>query len=140
VCSVVGALVVPFFVGRGRSTRRKGTIVASLLLASSSIGALTVGNHELTVISLAIQGLAAGALLPLLLAALLDLPEVDHRTSATAAGLFFTVGQIAGSASPIVVGWLEDTTGSFTSGTVLVSAVVALTIIPALRLAHADEP
>lgn len=134
VCSVVGALVVPFFVGRSHASRRQSTIVACLLVAAAAVAALATGNHGLAVVSLVLQGLAAGALLPLLLATLLDLPEVDHRTSATAAGLYFTVGQIAGSVSPIVVGWLEDTTGSFTSGILLVAGVVTITVVPALAL------
>lgn len=135
ICSVVGALAVPFFVGRGRAGRRRATIVACLLLAAASVASLALGNHVITVVSLVVQGLAAGALLPLLLATLLDLPEVDHRTSATAAGLYFTVGQIAGSVAPIGVGWLEDATGSFTSGIVIVAAVVAVMVVPARRLA-----
>ncbi len=83
---------------------------------------------------LLVQGFVAGAMMPLLLNSMMDLPEVGPKAMGTAAGLYFTVGEAGGVGGPALVGILRDATGSFTPELVLLVFVALLSMVPAYFL------
>jgi MFS transporter, CP family, cyanate transporter len=124
--------------GRARPAGYRDVITALLAVCAASIALGVTGSRVLTVAGLLIQSACAGALMPMLFGVLLTLPGLPSRQAATAAGLYFTVGQLAAGLSPVLVGWLLDSTGSFTSGLVAVSGTVTAAIIPARMLPPAS--
>jgi CP family cyanate transporter-like MFS transporter len=117
---------------------RRTSVVILLLMAVVSVGLFAIDNRPVALVALVIQGFASGALLPLLVSILMDLPDVPMSGVATAAGLFFTVGQVAGAGAPIAVGWLRDASGGFDAGLGFVAVVVLLAVLPALALHDHD--
>jgi cyanate permease len=135
--TVAGNVVITFLVARLLGPRRgvrRDVVVAILVICGLCILACTPGYRQLTVAAVIVQSTLAGAMLPLLVAILLDLPGLTARQTATAAGLYFTVGQIGAAASPVIVGWLRDLTGGFTVGLVVVAACSLATVAPAMRM------
>ena len=117
-----------------RSDRTSATsmaVVSMLVVIGASISVILFGNHVWIAIALLVQGLALGGLLPVLISALMNVRGVRPDDIATGAALFFTVGQSAGAAAPIAVGWLRDTTGNFDAGLVFIISVVLAAVLPA---------
>lgn len=117
-----------------RPAARRDVITAMLATCAAGILVAAGGHVGLTVTGLLIQSVCAGALMTLLFGVLVTLPGLPARQAATAAGLYFTVGQLAAALSPVAVGWLLDVTGGFTSGLVAVAGAVTAAILPARLL------
>ena len=78
-------------------------------------------------LGLLLLGIGRGASTPLLMLTLLRSREIGPRLMATAAGLFFTAGEIGGVLGPSLTGVVADGTGGFATGlAVLASVSVAL--------------
>lgn len=114
-----------------RTSATSMAVVSMLVVIGASISVLLFGSHVWIAIALFVQGLAVGGLLPVLISALMNVRDVRPDDIATGAGLFFTVGQSAGAAAPIAVGWLRDTTGNFDAGLVFIISVVLAAVLPA---------
>ena len=50
------------------------------------------------------------------------------------AGLFFSVGELGGTAGPVMMGVAADITGAFGAGLILVAATMIIMIIPLLMV------
>jgi CP family cyanate transporter-like MFS transporter len=128
---VPGNLLITGALARsGRTSATSVAVVSMLAVIDASISVILFGNHVWIAIALFVQGLAVGGLLPVLISALMNVRGVRPEDVATAAGLFFTVGQSAGAGAPVVVGWLRDTTGNFDAGLVFIIAVVLAAALP----------
>lgn len=90
--------------------------------------------------TLAVFGLGAVAIMPLMTAWLMDLPEVGAQRIGAAAGLYFAIGEIGGFGGPALVGWLHDLTGSFTPGLVAMAGLALATLIPLVVIAKTRVP
>jgi CP family cyanate transporter-like MFS transporter len=119
---------------------RKYAVMVLLVVQTISVGLvaapLGIGLYPLLVV----QGAASGALLPILLSIIMDLPAVPASQMGMAAALYFTVGQIAGAGAPVGVGWLRDVTGGFTAGLLAVAGFAFVCLLPASRMVDARHP
>ena len=125
--------------GRGRPAGQRDVITGLLAVSAGGVAAGMIGSQLLTVTGLLVQSVCAGALMPVLFGVLLALPGLPSRQAATAAGLYFTVGQLAAALSPVVVGLLLDSTGGFTSGLAAITGAVIAAIVPARMLPPAQR-
>jgi cyanate permease len=65
---------------------------------------------------------------------LMEMPSVGAKNTGAAAGLYFSIGELGGTLGPLIMGVAADLTGSFVAGMVLVASIVAVMIVPALRI------
>lgn len=133
IVSIPASLAICAVAARMRARNARSWVVMVLLGISATSIAL-VALHTSVVPALVLQGAAAGALLPLLMAILMDLPEIRAAEMATAAALYFTVGQVAGAGAPILIGWIRDATGGFSTGMLVISGMAVAGFWPAARL------
>ncbi len=128
VGQIIGVLGVPPLAER--FDRRKEAVVACGVVVAIASAAL-VGTVGLwAILPVALVGLAAGGLSPLVRALPVELAGIGPRLAATAVGLVFAVGEIGGFLGPVLVGVLRDATGTFTAGLALF-AVCGLVIVAA---------
>jgi CP family cyanate transporter-like MFS transporter len=138
---VPGSIGIGFAVGQVRiRNARKRTVCGLLAVTAVTVLLMAPDLHGGTYPLLLLQGGAIGAIMPLLLALIMDLSAVPASQMATAAALYFTVGQVAGAGAPVVVGWLHDTTGGFTAGLALVGGITLAAIAPASRIRDEHQP
>jgi CP family cyanate transporter-like MFS transporter len=129
---VPGNLLITGILSRSDRTNATSMAVVSMLVViDMSVSVILFGNHVWIAIALFVQGLAVGGLLPVLISALMNVRGVRPEDIATAAGLFFTIGQSAGAGAPVAVGWLRDSTGNFDAGLVFIITVVLAAALPA---------
>lgn len=143
LCTLAGNVGLAPWLARSGSARPAGhrdVITGLLAICAAGIAVGVLGLPALTVTGLLVQSACAGALMALLFGVLVTLPGLPAQQSATAAGLYFTVGQLAAALSPIAVGWLLDSTGGFTSGLVAVAVAVCVAIVPARLLPQPPRP
>lgn len=100
-------------------------LISSLLLAFTGI----IG----TVIALVLFGLARIVSVVMTLI-LLEAPGVDTRNTATAAGLYFTAGEIGGVLGPTILGVVADLSGDFTMPLVVMAATTVALLAMTARL------
>jgi cyanate permease len=65
---------------------------------------------------------------------LMEMRGVGPRLMGTAAGIYFSVGELGGTLGPVIVGLLADLTGSFSPGLVGMAVILWIMIVPALRI------
>jgi cyanate permease len=137
ITGMIGSIVIVRIASEGY---RKQMTIGLLLTVGLTIGLIGVLEGPLLVATVMIQGFAAAALMPLMMNTLMELPEVGSRYLGVAAGLYFSIGEIGGFTGPTLVGFLADATGSFLAGIFVLSIVMWLMIIPALRLKERQAP
>jgi CP family cyanate transporter-like MFS transporter len=131
ILQVPGNLLITGLLARSeRTSATSMAVVGMLVTIGISVSLILFGNPVWIAIALFAQGLAVGGLLPALISALMNVHGIRAGDVATAAGLFFTIGQSAGAGAPVVVGWLRDTTGNFDAGLIFVIAVVLAAALP----------
>jgi cyanate permease len=134
-CTLIGNVVLTYYIVRLlRGEARRSAAVAIIVIASACVAAAALGVPGITITGLLVQSLLSGTLMPLLVGFLLDLPTLSSAQAATAAGLYFTVGQITAATSPVLIGWLRDVTGGFEVGILVVSAVTLMASVPASQI------
>ncbi|HUZ01998.1 MAG TPA: MFS transporter [Thermomicrobiaceae bacterium] len=128
---IVGSIVVLRLAG---SWGRRPITVAMLAAIGLSSVTLAVTSGAPAIAAVVVFGFAAGAFTPLLLNTLMEIPDVGAGAMGAAAGLYFAVGEMGGFLGPTALGVLKDTAGSFQAGLFALAAVMALMLVPALRL------
>ena len=128
---LIGSGIIPAISTAGS---RKRIIVALLFIEGVSIYIVGITSGSFLLGSLIIYGIVSGALLPLMLVVMMDLPEVGAENMGIAGGLFFSVGAIMGFIGPSLVGYLTDLTSSFIPALILLAIVVEAMIVPTLFL------
>lgn len=113
----------------------RGKIIALLsLVLVVALMMVTVAKGGYLMVSLVVYGLSYCCVMPLLVLALMDLPEVGSRYMGSASGLFFCIGELGGFVGPLMVGAIKDLAGGFLAGAgllaglSLVRAVIALMV------------
>jgi cyanate permease len=133
VTGIFGSVVILPLAARRPGDRRLAA-VALLVVIGVTIAAIMVTDGWLRVLIIAVEGFCASALIPLMLNTLMETPSVGARNMGAAAGLFFAVGEVGGSLGPFFVGLIADMTGSFMGGVLMLTAVIWIMIVPALRI------
>jgi cyanate permease len=110
--SIAGSLAISYVAAH--FGKKRPLILGILTVEATTLTLIAIFSGFSLIPILLVQGFAAGAMMPLLLNSLMDLPEVGPRAMGTAAGLYFTVGEVGGVGGPSLVGVLKDITDSFT--------------------------
>ena len=128
---VLGALLIPRY---ATSERRFPILVALCIAAGFASMCLHTEMGPILLFGLVLQGYVRGALTIILVLALVEMPGVQKKYAGTASGLFFSAGEIGGVAGPLTLGILYDTTGDFTTGIYLLTAIASVLTLTVLRL------
>jgi cyanate permease len=123
---LIGSGIIP---GVTKAGKRKPIIVALLLIEGISMYIVGITSGTFLLASLIIFGIVSGAIMPLMLVVMMDLPEVGAEYTGIASGLFFSIGGSMGFIGPIVVGYLTDLTSSFLPALILLALVVEAMIV-----------
>jgi cyanate permease len=130
---VLGSILILRLASRGAGNRRRAT-VALLLVTGFCVAAIVFVDGWPLVLAIAVEGFCAAAIQPLMLNVLMELPSVGPRRMGTAAGFFFSVGEVGGTLGPVLMGLLADLTGSFAPGLLGMAAIMWVMVVPALRI------
>jgi len=117
---------------------RKGHAAFALLVAAVGIAASTLTQDPvLTMVAFTIGSCGVFALLPVFW----TLPTAVLSGTSAAAGIAVinSVGNLSGFAGPYAMGWVKDTTGSFTGGLLLIAGLALLAMAIVLMLGHDRE-
>ena len=123
---LIGSAIIP---GIGETGSRRPIIIASLLLEGVFMYIVGISCCLTLLTSLVIFGIVSGAMMPLMLVVMMDLPGVGAEKTGIASGLFFSMGGFTGFVGPIVVGLLTDLTSSFLPPLLLLTIVVEAMIL-----------
>ena len=118
---LVGSAIIP---GITRAGSRRPIIIALLLIEGVFIYLIGITSGTFLVASIVIYGIVSGAVMPLMLVVMMDLPAVGAEYTGVASGLFFSVGLSMGFIGPILVGNLVDLTGGFLAALIVLAVVV----------------
>jgi cyanate permease len=133
ITGVFGSILVLRLASRGQGNRRIAAI-ALLLVIGLCIAAIMFLDGWPLVLVIIVEGFCAGAVQPLMLNVLMEMPSVGPRRIGTAIGIYFAVGEVGGASGPALMGLLADLTGSFTPGMLALAAVMWIMVVPALRI------
>ncbi|MFW9832991.1 MAG: CynX/NimT family MFS transporter [Candidatus Thorarchaeota archaeon] len=128
---LIGSAIIP---GISVAGSRRPIIIASLLVEGTCIYIVGISCCLTLLMSLVIYGIVSGAMMPLMLVVMMDLPGVGAEKTGIASGLFFSIGECAGFIGPIAVGYLADLTSSFLPPLLLLAIVVDVMILLAVVL------
>ncbi|MHA1966044.1 MAG: MFS transporter, partial [Candidatus Thorarchaeota archaeon] len=123
---LIGSGIIP---GVAVAGKRKPIIIALLLIEGVSIYIVGITSGSFLLASLVIYGIVSGAVMPLMIVVMMDLPNVGAEYTGIASGLFFSIGASMGFIGPILVGYLTDLTGSFLPALILLAIVVEAMIV-----------
>jgi cyanate permease len=129
--SIAGSLIISRLAA---VVSRKQIVMVLLAVIGLSLLTIAVASGPVLVVVLVVQGFCAGAMLPLLMSTLMDLREVGAAAMGAAAGIYFAVGEVGGFSGPAVMGFLKDSTGSFTTGLIMLAAISIAMLVPTAML------
>ena len=138
---VAASLTIPRFA----TQRRRMAILALLFVAAgaAAVTLLTVTGPILTA-GLILQGLARATMMTVTLLVLVDIPEISPKRAGAAGGMFFSAAEIGGVSGPLAMGLLYDSTGHFSAGLMVMTAITVglLLLVAPLRqqLKNAPHP
>ncbi|HJP07817.1 MAG TPA: MFS transporter [Arenicellales bacterium] len=119
VIGICSALTLPgLAVGR-----RRYTVMASLFVCSvlGSVLLLSMPTGPWLYVALGLEGVAAGAMMTVLILTLVEVPGVGEGRAGTAGGFFFSAAEIGGVGGPVALGVLYGGAGNFVSGLALLA-------------------
>jgi cyanate permease len=120
--------------------RREVIAVCGLLIFAGTAGILLINRLTLATVLLTVGsvGIGIGGLATLVRSLPLNMDGIESKLAGTAVGLIFMVGEIGGFSGPFIVGFLEDLTGAFTPGLVLLSVSGLVVVLAAIPLQNVD--
>ncbi len=134
VAQIAGVLAIPPLADR-HDRRRETVIGAGVCCVLGPLGLLVlVGGGWLAILPVALIGLGVGGLSPLVRALPVELEGIGPRLTGTAVGLVFAVGEIGGFLGPVIVGVLNDLTGSFAPGLALFACCGVIVVLAGYAL------
>lgn len=128
---LIGSAAIP---GLSKVGKRRPVIVGLLSIVGITICLVGISEDALLLVSLILHGIFSGAIMPLMLVVMMDLPAVGADNTGIASGLFFSIGASMGFIGPIIVGYLTDLTSSFMPALLLLTIVVLIMIVPTIVL------
>ncbi|MGD9381602.1 MAG: MFS transporter [Candidatus Thorarchaeota archaeon] len=118
---LIGSVFIPSVVKAGK---RRPIIILILFLQGVSIIVVGIEAGLTLLIALTVYGIFSGAMMPVLLVVLMDLPDVGAEYTGIASGVYFSVGAMFGFIGPTIVGYLTDITGTFLPAIILLALVM----------------
>ncbi len=128
---LIGSIMLP---GMAKPGSRKPVIIGIHLIQGISIFVAGLSFGAPLLVSLVLYGIVSGAVLPLMLVVMMDLPEVGVEYTGVASGLLFMIGASTGVIGPILVGYLTDLAASFIPAVIVLAIYVEIMILFALVL------
>ena len=122
--TLIGLLGSVFIPGLAKAGSRRPIVIAILFSQGVSIIVTAVADGLLLWAALAIYGIFSGAMMPVLLVILMDLPDIGAEYTGIASGVYFSIGAVCGFIGPPIVGYLTDLTGTFLPAIVLLALVM----------------
>jgi len=135
--SVLAALTIPRL---AVPQRRLWILVALFAGAAAATLLLHSGREPLLAAALVLQGLARGAMMAISVMILLERPEVGARNAGAAGGLFFSAAEVGGVLGPLAIGVVSGLSGGFASSLYMLSGVMLILILLAMRLRRSLTP
>jgi len=123
---LIGSVIVPTLAKAGS---RKPIVFVTLLVQGICIFTTATVTGLPLIASLIFYGICYGAMAPLLLVVLMDMPQVGAKYMGAAAGITFSLGGIGGFTGPLMVGFLADLTGTILPGLIALAALVEAMLI-----------
>jgi len=124
---IIGGLSIPRI---SSSVISRKLMTSGLLLATTlSIVAIQSGLELPLVLGIITAGVCLGAVAPLLLTLLMDMPAVGSKNMGAGGGLYFSFGEIGGVLGPVTIGYMRDVTGSFYTGLTVLAAVIGCMVV-----------
>jgi cyanate permease len=122
--TLIGLFGSVFIPGLAKAGSRRPVVIAILFSQGISIIVTAVVDGLLLWAALAIYGIFSGAMMPVLLVILMDLPDIGAEYTGIASGVYFSIGAVCGFIGPPIVGSLTDLTGTFLPAIVLLALVM----------------
>jgi CP family cyanate transporter-like MFS transporter len=128
---VAASLTIPRF-----ATQPRRMAILAILFAAAGAAALTLltVTGPILAAGLVLQGLARATMMTVTLLVLVDIPEIGPKRAGAAGGMFFSAAEIGGVSGPLVMGLLFDTTGGFSAGLTVMTAVTLLLLVLVIPL------
>ncbi|WP_331235310.1 MFS transporter [Natronorarus salvus] len=134
VAQIAGVLAIPPLSDR-YDRRHEAVVACGVLCILGPLGLLlVVGGGWFALLPVALIGLGVGGLSPLVRALPVELEGIGPRLTGTAVGLVFAVGEIGGFLGPVIVGVLNDLTGSFVPGIALFACCGVIVVLAGYAL------
>jgi CP family cyanate transporter-like MFS transporter len=131
---IIGSLLIPRLATPGR---RNKLLFSMLIIAAGSSLLLQYSANAIPLsFGLAMQGLARGSLMTILMLSLVETPGVGTKHAGAAGGLFFSFAEIGGVLGPVSFGALSDFTGGFSTGLYMLTMVCCILLILLGRLSQ----
>ncbi len=118
-------------------SRRTFFIVPGVLAGVGALGSFLIDNTAITYASVTILGLGSWLYIPTLLTLPMELPEMTPKRVALAWGWIMTASGIGTFASPLVVGAMRDSLGTFVPGFLVFGAVAWFLVVAGFLLPKA---
>jgi MFS transporter, ACS family, tartrate transporter len=118
-----------------RRMERKAHVAIPLFVAALGIAAAAVVDQPAAkMVLLSVAGFGVFSCLPVFW----TLPAAFLSGPAAAAGIAIinSLGNLSGFAGPFAMGWIKDTTGSFSGGLLLIAALALIGVVTVLVLRH----
>ena len=121
---IFGSLLIPRL---AIPERRSKVLLVLLVIAAGASLLLQYSDHIIPLsFGLAMQGLAKGSLMTILMLSLVETKGVGTKHAGAAGGLFFSFAEIGGVLGPVSFGALSDLTGGFSAGLLMLTVVCCL--------------
>lgn len=123
LAAAIGMLLIG--ISSDKKQERKWHVTISMVIAGASLlGSAVSTNSALTVFLLSLCSIGLYGCMPIFW----TIPPTFLAGTAAAAGIAFinAIGNLGGFVGPFVVGWIKDTTGSFTSGLIFLGTCVLI--------------
>ncbi len=130
-CGLIGSLIIPSFT---KPSQRKFAIFILLLVQGICVFTTGVSIGLTLIASLIFYGITSSATAPLVIVAIMDLPQIGAKYMGVASGIFFMLVALGGFIGPLIVGFLADLTKSIIPGLVTMTVLVEATLIFTLLL------
>lgn len=134
VLGVIGALILPRLAVPSRRLAILGILfagaIAAALLIQQPAGPLLVAG-------LVLLGLARGSMTIIAVLLLMETREVGPRAIGSAAGMYFSLGEIGGVLGPLTVGYMFDVGGGFTAALYMLAVVPVFMLLMLARVRSA---
>jgi sugar phosphate permease len=114
--------------------RRGAAITITALIVALSVWMSFTLTGVSMFAGLILYGISACILIPLMMLILMETPEVGPKLMGSAGGLFFSISEIGGFMSPLVVGMLFDWTGDFLSACYFIFALSLAIVVLNFRI------
>ncbi len=132
IAAIPAVLLLPRFI----PSHSRGRYIAVLSVVTSAGLLLSyIASSWIRILGLVIYGISAPSLLPLLMLAIMEEPQVGTKHMGLAGGLFFCIAEIGGFTGPLLMGGLVDFTDSFLPGIIFftVTGIILGLIVLVIR-------